>query len=245
MDARPHRRLPAQALAAWACLRCALRAALCAAVGLGFAPAGQADSGAAEGRQAAAFSPATQAVSRGADLPGQLATLREERVRAALERSVPAPRVQALVSEMLPGDVQVVVVRNAPGGVGAYYPGLMAIGYEHVYTNTRQRRVHSGRPGLIVLDARLEEQADRDIIAFVLAHEHGHHRLERGHGELHADAYARDLLTRLGMWSPGIAAQAFQFAAGVPLARWLVPAVADRLRALEAGPQAVAMAQPR
>lgn len=242
MDTRTHRCLPAEALA-W--LGCGWRALLGAVAGLGLALSCQAQAGGPDARQAAGFAATAPVSGRGADLPGQLAMLREERVRAALERSVPAPRVQALVNEMLPGDVQVVVVRNAPGGVGAYYPGLMAIGYEHVYTNTRQRRVHSGRPGLIVLDARLEEQADRDIIAFVLAHEHGHHRLERGHGEHHADAYARDLLTRLGMWSPGIAAAAFQFAAGVPLARWLVPAVAERLRALEADSQAVAMTQPR
>lgn len=245
MDTRPHRRLPATAPAVRARLRSALRALVGAALGLGFALSCQAQPGTTEGRQAAGFSATAPAAGRGADLPGQLAALREERVRAALERSVPAPRVQALVNEMLPGDVQVVVVRNAPGGVGAYYPGLVAFGYEHVYTNARERRVHSGRPGLIVLDARLEEQADRDIIAFVLAHEHGNHRLERGHAEHHADAYARDLLTRLGMWSPHIAAAAFQFAAGVPLARWLVPAVAERLRALEAGTQAVAMSQPR
>lgn len=242
MDTRSHRRLAA---AAQTRLRASWRALLSVAAGLGFALSSQAQPVAPDGRQAAGFAATAPGAGRSAHLPGQLASLREERVGAALDRSVPAPRVQALVDEMLLGDVQVVVVRNAPGGVGAYYPGMMAFGYEHVYTNVRERRVNSSRPGLIVLDARLEEQADREVIAFVLAHEYGHHRLERGHAEHHADAFARDLLTRVGMWSPHIPAAAFQFATGVPLVRWLVPALADRLRALEAETQTVAMAQPR
>jgi len=177
----------------------------------------------------AAFVPASQAWARLQPPPTQ----REERVRAALVRAVPAPRVAALVQEILPPDVQVAVVHNPPGGLGAYYPGLAVAGYEHVYVNERERRVLSGAWGLIVLDARLEEQATRETIAFVLAHEYGHHRLERGHTEAHADAYARQLLTRLGLWSPRAAESAFELAVGLPFARRLMPAVSERLRALE------------
>ena len=175
------------------------------------------------------------------DLAEQVAALREDRLRSAIERAVPAPRVAALVQEILPPDVQVAVVHNPPGGLGAYYPGLAVAGYDHVYANERERRLLSGRWGLIVLDARLEEQAARETIAFVLAHEYGHHRLGRGHTEADADAHARYMLTRLGLWSPRAAENAFELAVGLPFARRLVPAVGERLRALEEAPPLVAV----
>jgi Zn-dependent protease with chaperone function len=185
----------------------------------------------------AAFVPPSQAWARLQPPPTQ----REDRVRAALLRAVPAPRVAALVQEILPPDVQVAVVHNPPGGLGAYYPGLAVAGYDHVYANERERRLLSGPWGLIVLDARLEEQAARETIAFVLAHEYGHHRLGRGHTEADADAHARYMLTRLGLWSPRTAENAFELAVGLPFARRLVPAVGERLRALEEAPPLVAV----
>lgn len=177
----------------------------------------------------AAFLPATAAWAR-LQPP---ATQREVQVRAALVRAVPAPRVAALVQEILPPDVQVAVVRDPPGGLGAYYPGLAVAGYDHVHASERGRRMLSGPWGLIVLDARLEEQATRETIAFVLAHEYGHHCLGRGHTEVEADAYARQVLTRLGLWSPRAAESAFELAVGLPFARRLVAGISERLRALE------------
>ena len=159
---------------------------------------------------------------------------RERAVRAALARAIPAPRVAALVQEILPPDVQVVVVRDAPAGLGAYHPGLALAGYEHVHASQRGRHVLTGPWGLIVLDARLEERASREAIAFVLAHEYAHHQLRGAHTEADADAYARRTLIPLGLWSPHAAEGAFELAAGLPFARHLVPAVGARLRALEA-----------
>lgn len=187
----------------------------------------------------ATFVPAAQAWARVLPPPTQ----RELRVRAALQRAVAAPRVAALVREILPADVQVVVVDGPPDGLGAYYPGLAVAGYEHVHANERARRLISGSWGLIVLDARLEELASRETIAFVLAHEYGHHRLERGHTEADADLYAKRLLVPLGLWSPAAAQDAFEMAVGLPFARRIVPAIGERLRALEESLQ-VAMPTP-
>jgi hypothetical protein len=189
----------------------------------------------AEPTRPAAFAAPSQAWAR--LMPGS--TQREERVRSALQRAVPAPRVAALVQEILPPGVQVAVVHNPPGGLGAYYPGLSVAGYEHVYANERERRMVNGSWGLIVLDARLEEQATRETIAFVLAHEYAHHRLEPGHSEAHADAFARYMLAPLGLWSPRAAESAFELAVGRPFARRFVPTIRERMRALEEDRQAV------
>ena len=170
---------------------------------------------------------------------------RDDELRAALVRIQAAPRVRELVGELLHGDIQVVVVRNAPGGIGAYYPGVAVTGLDHVYRNNNDLRVYYGPRGLIVLDARLEEQATRETIAFVLAHEYAHHHLGRGHTEQHADAFARRLLQHRGMWTSATAGQALGFAAGSAWARWLMPAVAARLRALEGDSPTLAMASSR
>lgn len=170
---------------------------------------------------------------------------REESLRAALVRMQPAPRVQEVVNELLYADVQVIVVRNAPGGIGAYYPGVSVTGLNHVYRNPRDQRIYYGPRGLIVLDARLEEQATRETIAFVVAHEYGHHHLHRGHTEHDADAFARRLLEHRGMWAPGTAGEAFGFAAGWPWARRLPLTTAARMRALDDGTRALASVDAR
>ena len=219
---------------AWAGLRSA-GAATIAALALAWAAAAQAQGGGAT-RPMAHFVPAAQpAGAPPADLAARVAALREVRLRSALERAVPAPRVAAVVLEILPPDVQVVVVPKAPGGLGAYYPGMALSGYAHVHTSQQERRVYSGRRGLIVVDARLEEQASRETIAFVLAHEYAHHRLGRGHTAVQADAFAREALAQMGLWSPRAAESAFALALGPGGAQGHAPAAVERMRALGLG----------
>lgn len=216
-------------------LRCWAGTLAWAAALLAGSPAGAQEN---DATRAAAFMPASQVWARVLPPPTQ----REQRVRAALQRAVPAPRVAALVQELLSADVQVAVVHDPPDGLGAYYPNLALAGYEHVYANERERRIVGGSWGLIVLDARLEEQAEREIIAFVLAHEYGHHRLARGHTEVQADAFARRMLSPSGLWSPRAAQSAFELAVRLPFARQLVSGVDERLRALEEEPREAATA---
>lgn len=189
--------------------------------------------GAALGQPAAEASNDSASFAPVAVKPAAPAVLsRLDMLRTLVARALPAPRVSALVNQILPADVQVVVVRSAPGGIGAYYAGVVARDQPHVYANPLGRLAHQGSPGLIVLDALLEDEASTESIAFVLAHEFAHHQLDRGHTELLADAYARRLLERHGLWSPQAAEDAFKAAFTVPWKRWLVPAVAERLRAI-------------
>ena len=186
-------------------------------------------------RQVARFAPATQHGMAPLDLAARVAALREDRLRSAIERAVPAPRVAAVVREVLPPDVQVVVVPRAPGGLGAYYAGLALSGYAHVHSSREERRVYSGRRGLIVVDARLEELASRETIAFVLAHEYAHHRLERGHTAEQADAFAREALVQMGLWSPRAVESAFALALGPGGAQEPAAEIVRRTRALGLG----------
>lgn len=157
--------------------------------------------GAAQAREPVARHPGAE---HGAgDLATRLAALRLERLRTALERAVPAPRVAAVVDKLLPPDVQVVVVRQAPEGLGAVHAGVFLSGYEHVQTQRRERHVLSGRRGLMVLDARLESAAPAETIAYALARQYAHLRLEPGHSEAQAGAFARQLLAAAGLWSHG------------------------------------------
>jgi len=218
---------------AWAGLRSAGAAAI-ATLALAWAAAAQAQGGDAT-RPMAHLVPAAQPAGAPADLAARVAALREDRLRSALERAVPAPRVAAVVREILPPDVQVVVVPKAPGGLGAYHPGMALSGYAHVHASQQERQVYSGRRGLIVVDARLEEQASRETIAFVLAHEYAHHRLGRGHTDVQADAFAREALAQMGLWSPRAAESAFALALGPGGAQGHAPAVVERMRALGLG----------
>jgi hypothetical protein len=169
------------------------------------------------------------------DLASRLAALREDRLRGTVERAVPAPRVAAVVQDVLPPDVQVVVVPRAPDGLGSYHPDMALTGYEHVHSSRQERLVHGGRRGVIVVDARLEEQASRETIAFVLAHQYARHRLGRAHSDVDVDAFARDALVQMGLWSPRAVESAFALALGPGSALGAVPAIAQRMRALGLG----------
>lgn len=186
-------------------------------------------------RGVAHFLSATRSVTAPLDLATRVAALREDRLRSAIERAVPAPRVAAVVREILPPDVQVVVVPQAPGGLGAYHAGVALSGYAHVHSSRLERWVHSSRRGLIVVDARLEAQASREAIAFVLAHEYARHSLERGHTEVQADALAREALLQMGLWSPRAVESAFALALGCGGARGEAVALTGRMRALGLG----------
>ena len=198
-------------------------------------------------RPVAHVAPAPLQTKAPMDLAEQVAALREDRLRSAIERAVPAPRVAAVVREILPPDVQVVVVPQAPGGLGAYHAGLALSGYAHVHSSRQERQVYGGRRGLIVVDARLEELASRETIAFVLAHEYARHRLGRGHSAVQADAFAREALAQMGLWSPRAAESAFALAQGPGGSPGHAPAVAERMRALGLGTpvQVLALADPR
>jgi hypothetical protein len=211
-----------------------LGTALIAALSLA-AAAGAGAQGMDAPRPVAHVAPAPLETTAPMDLAQRVAALREHRLRSAIERAVPAPRVAAVVREILPPDVQVVVVPQAPGGLGAYHAGVALSGYAHVHSSRQERQVYGGRRGLIVVDARLEELASRETIAFVLAHEYAHHRLGRGHSAVQADAYAREALAQMGLWSPRAAESAFALAQGPGGSPGHTPAVAERMRALGLG----------
>lgn len=169
------------------------------------------------------------------DLAARLAALRKDRLRGTVERAVPAPRVAAVVQDVLPPDVQVVVVPRAPDGLGSYHPEMALTGYEHVHSSRQERLVHGGRRGVIVVDARLEEQASRETIAFVLAHQYARHRLGHGHSDVEVDAFARAALVQLGLWAPRAVESAFALALGPGSALGEAPVIAQRMRALGLG----------
>lgn len=213
-------------------LKRATAAALMTAAGLGLATA-DASAQDASSTTGVRYSPVGAAETPYVNTVASRQTVaRENRLRSFIERAEPAPRVQALVEIILPPEVQVAVVRNAPDGLGSFYPNVGAVGYENLYSSSR-RSVRSGTRGLIVLDAKLEDRGKSEAIAFVLAHEYARLRLGHGHPRHQADAFAREMLKALGLWSLEGAASAFELATGVPMARVLVPSVVERLRALE------------
>lgn len=183
-----------------------------------------------DARQGAHVVPAAQSAKARDDLATRLAALRAQRLREAVERAVPAPRVAAVVNEVLPPDVQVVVVPRAPGGLAAYHAGLAISGHAHVHSSQRERQVFGSRRGVFVVDAVLEAQASRETIAFVLAHEYALHCLDRGPPA--ADTLARDVLLHMGLWSPRAAERAFALAQGPGWGAVSAAAVSARMRAL-------------
>lgn len=88
-----------------------------------------------------------------------------EEFKAEVRRmSVEAPRVLSLARELgIPADVEVVVIKENPLGIGFYYPGI------------------------IVLDEFFVKSNADDVVLFVLAHEYGHHIAR--HWESSLDAY--------------------------------------------------------
>jgi len=166
------------------------------------------------GRQVSQFLPASALAEPRRDLASRLEALKTQRLNQAVERAVPAPRVAAVVHEILPPDVQVVVVPGAPSGLASYHPGLVLSGYAHVHASHGEPQVLGSRRGVIIVDARLEELASRETIAFVLAHEYARQHLDRGHTAIDADAFARAALVQMGLWSPRAVERAFALAQG-------------------------------
>ncbi len=95
-------------------------------------------------------------------------------VREAAKLAQPSSKVSALVKKMNLLDIEVFVIPDNPFGVGMYFPGA------------------------IVLDSRVEEESE-EYIAYLLAHEYGHHLARHWAAEL---ARAASLSSAYGISSP-------------------------------------------
>lgn len=91
-----------------------------------------------------------QLPSRHQHLATHIADATSSLTKEALSRALPAPRVAAVAERLRLLDVKIIAVADSPWGLGAYYPGV------------------------IIVDSHLNDET-AEVIAFVLAHEYGHH----------------------------------------------------------------------